>query len=469
MTATIILGIGLEYIDTVFQAIQASDFSQYTIAGMKTLAVLFFLVNILKKYNEGIADKDGYTWGLSPGELAKNFAIVLLVIFSTQVLGFFDGILVAIEGQYRGTAPALLPLQMQDIPLEEDVSLFDAASSAMTLLYEALVTPLYGFKILAFILSTILWILDLFIYPLFLAERFFLLGIMQAFFPLVISLAVFEKFRSLAYTFFKLYAAVYMLVPAFFLVNVFINAIYTEINTNFWVNLFGTDTGQGFFAPVVQLGSVGFIVFLKFKLYRPYKNIYNVLKLNRFIVLAVVVCALLSSTFSVWMVFNTNQKALNSAFAINTDGSIIPLKLVTQKENFRVEALAHLELFHNYFYNIDASNYERNLEKALWLGNSSVDNLYRQKKADGVYNRLLQYSLVQKVLSIDSKISESNGTYSFTTTTIFEINRGSIIDTYELVSTGNLITVDRNFPNNPHGLLITNYFENTLKKLNDES
>ena len=201
----------------------------------------------------------------------------------------------------------------------------------------------------------------------------------------------------------------------------------------------------------------------------PYKTIYNVLKLNRFIVLAVVVCALLSSTFSVWMVFNTNQKALNSAFAINTDGSIIPLKLVTQKENFRVEALAHLDLFHNYFYNIDASNYEKNLEKALWLCNSSVDNLYRQKKADGVYNRLLQYSLVQKVLSIDSKISESNGTYSFTTTTIFEINRGSIIDTYELVSTGNLIMVDRNFSNNPHGLLITNYFENTLKKLNDEN
>ena len=268
MTATIILGIGLEYVDTVFQTIQASDFSQYTIAGMKTLAVLFFLVNILKKYNEGVADKDGYTWGLSPGELAKNFAVILLVIFSTQVLGFFDGILVAIEGQYRGTAPTLLPLQMQDIPIEEDVSLIDAAKNAMTLLYEALVTPLYGFKIFSFIIGIFLWILDLFIYPLFLAERFFLLGIMQAFFPLIISLAVFEKFRSLAYNFFKLYAAVYMLVPAFFLVNVFVNALYTEIDTNFWNNLFGTDVGEGFFAPVVQLGSVGFIVFLKFKLYR---------------------------------------------------------------------------------------------------------------------------------------------------------------------------------------------------------
>ena len=201
----------------------------------------------------------------------------------------------------------------------------------------------------------------------------------------------------------------------------------------------------------------------------PYTNIYNVLKLNRFIVLVVILFALLSSTFSLWMAFTTNKNALNSAFAINTDGSIIPLKLVTQKENFRVEALAHLELFHTYFYNIDASNYERNLEKALWLGNSSVDNLYRQKKADGVYNRLLQYSLVQKVLSIDSRITENNGSYGFITTTIFEINRGSIIDTYELVSTGNLIVVDRNFPNNPHGLLITDYFENTLKKLSNEN
>lgn len=198
----------------------------------------------------------------------------------------------------------------------------------------------------------------------------------------------------------------------------------------------------------------------------PYKNIYSILKLNRIIVISVVICALLSSSFSVWIVFKTNEKALNSAFAINTDGSIIPLKIVSQKENFKVEALAHLELFHNYFYNIDASNYEKNLAKALWLGNSSVDNLYRQKRADGVYNRLLQFSLVQKVLSIDSQIENTNESCKFLTTTRFEINRGSIIDTYELTTTGKLIMVDRNFPNNPHGLLITEFFEKSLKKLN---
>ena len=200
----------------------------------------------------------------------------------------------------------------------------------------------------------------------------------------------------------------------------------------------------------------------------PYKNIYSVLKINRFIVLAVVAACLLTCFFSILTVYRFNRSMLNSTFAVNTDGSIIPLKLVSQKENMEVEALSHLDLFHNYFYGIDESNYEKNLGKALWLGDSAVDNVYRQKKADGVYNRLLQYSLVQKVLSINTELTLMNKATSFRTETIFEINRGSIVDRYQLITTGNLITVDRNFPNNTHGLLITNFFENSLKKLNNQ-
>lgn len=268
MMATIFLAIGVEYFDTVFQVIKASAFSQYSMAGIKGLAVLFFVVNLLKKYNEGAIHRLGYTFGLQPDELIKNVVVILLVLSSTQILGFFDAVLVAIEEEYRNTAPALLPIQLQVISIEEDIGALDAVKKAMTLLYEALASPLHGWKLLAFIFSLFLWIMDLFIYPLFLAERFFLLGILQAFFPFVISLSVFEKFRSMAYNFFKLYAAVFMVVPAFFLVNVFVNAIYTEINTNFWVDYFGTEVGNRIFAPVVEVGSIGFIVFLKFKLYR---------------------------------------------------------------------------------------------------------------------------------------------------------------------------------------------------------
>ena len=200
----------------------------------------------------------------------------------------------------------------------------------------------------------------------------------------------------------------------------------------------------------------------------PYKNIYTILKLNRFIVLAVVIGAVLTSVISVLLVLKLHKETVNNAFVVNNDGSVIPLQLVSQQENLSVEVLAHLDLFHRYFYHIDASNYEKHLEKALWLGNSSVDALYRQKKADGVYNRLLQYSLVQKVISIDSKIDIQKEPYVFETKIIFEINRGTVIDRYELTTTGNLIHVDRNFPKNTHGLLITNFFENTLKKLDYE-
>ena len=197
----------------------------------------------------------------------------------------------------------------------------------------------------------------------------------------------------------------------------------------------------------------------------PYKNIFQVLKLNRFIVMAMVVASALTCCLSVLIVVKLQKETINKAFVVNTDGSVIPLKMVAQRENLGVEALSHLENFHNWFYGIDAGNFNRNIDRALWLGNSSVDGLYKQKKADGFYNRLLQYSLVQRVLKIESKIDLDQEPYPFETRTVFEINRGAVTDTYELTTTGKLMHVDRNFPNNPHGLLITNFFETSLQKL----
>ena len=202
----------------------------------------------------------------------------------------------------------------------------------------------------------------------------------------------------------------------------------------------------------------------------PYKNIYEVLKMNRFIVLAVILMAFLSTIISSLISYKMYNKTLDGSFAIGKNGEVIPLQWVQEKENLEVEALEHLRLFHSYFYGLDATNFESHIEKALWLGDSSVDNVYRQKKADGVYNRLMQYSLVQKVISIESELDLTAEPYPFRTVTVFQINRGSAIDTYELVSTGKLLHLEkRNFPKNTHALLVTDYFENTLKKIDYEA
>ncbi|AVR47184.1 conjugal transfer protein TraK [Christiangramia fulva] len=201
----------------------------------------------------------------------------------------------------------------------------------------------------------------------------------------------------------------------------------------------------------------------------PYMHIYKILRLNRFVVLTVLLISFGSSVISMVQVRKAYKELLNKAFVVNSDGSVVPISLVDQRENLEVEARAHLELFHRYFYDLSTSNYEAHLEKALWLGNSSVDEAYRQKKADGVYNRLLQYSLVQRVTSIQSELDLSAAPFAFRTVVHFEVNRGSTTDRYELITTGYLVRVDRNFPKNPHGLLITDFFENSLKKLQDDN
>ncbi|WP_417445267.1 conjugal transfer protein TraK [Joostella sp.] len=199
----------------------------------------------------------------------------------------------------------------------------------------------------------------------------------------------------------------------------------------------------------------------------PYKNIFEVLRTNRFIVLVTVCCSALVCMVAVLVTFKIHMESLNNAFVISAKGDVIPLEIVRQRENLEVEALAHLESFHHYFYDLDATNYKKNIEKSLWLGNNSLVDLYRQKQAEGVYNRLLQYSLVQKVISIRSQITLDKEPYHFKSVTNFQINRGTMTDTYELITSGSLIHVDRNFPHNPHGLLITDYLENTLRKLED--
>ena len=97
-----------------------------------------------------------------------------------------------------------------------------------------------------------------------------------------------------------------------------------------------------------------------------------------------------------------------------------------------------MERFHFSFYDLTPDTYETQLEKALWLGNSSVDEVYGQKKADGVYNRILQYALVQKVDSISSTLDVSQSPYLFRSQLFFSIHRGNIKESYELVTSGKL-------------------------------
>ncbi|MBW8242550.1 conjugal transfer protein TraK [Muricauda oceani] len=200
-----------------------------------------------------------------------------------------------------------------------------------------------------------------------------------------------------------------------------------------------------------------------------YKNITDVLRLNRFIVLAVVILCLLTSGLSLGLLYHYQKKLLNSAFAIGGDGAIVPLQLVDQQQKREVEALTHIDRFHRLFYGIDGTNYRDHLEKALRLGDASVDAIYRQKRSDGVYNRLLQFSLRQQIEQVEIELDLKSEPYGFRARTLFEVHRGTVTDRYQLDTSGKLINVDRNFPHNPHGLLIIDFYEDSLRKLKPQT
>ncbi|QLE02008.1 conjugal transfer protein TraK [Galbibacter sp. BG1] len=201
------------------------------------------------------------------------------------------------------------------------------------------------------------------------------------------------------------------------------------------------------------------------KLKSPYKNIYTVLQLNRWVVLASIIGSVITTVVSLLMVIKLHKETIRNAFVVSREGDVIPLEIANNRENLKIEALAHLEKFHRYFYGLEAGGYKTQIEKALWLGDSSVDEVYRQKKMEGFYNRLVQYALVQQVKEVSSEVLIQDDVISFKCRVLFEISRGTVTDRYELQTSGELMQVKRNFPHNPHGLLIKGFFENSLQKL----
>lgn len=200
----------------------------------------------------------------------------------------------------------------------------------------------------------------------------------------------------------------------------------------------------------------------------PYPNIYEVLNRHRWIVLTVVIGSFVTVLGCVGMVLFQMKENKEHVFVLSPEGMVIPLKWEALQSYSTVEAQAQLDQFHRLFYGLEAGNYQQRIEQALWLGDQTVAEVYQQKRAEGVFNRLLQYSLVQRVLSVTSEVSADGTAFGFRTQVVFEIKRGTVTDTYELYTTGNLIHVDRSFPENPHGLLVTNFFEQSLRKLTAE-
>lgn len=193
----------------------------------------------------------------------------------------------------------------------------------------------------------------------------------------------------------------------------------------------------------------------------PKVNIYKFLLLNRLIVFALVGAFLVASIIMGISINRLYSKQLNTVLVVGTEGEVIPMKWLKRKENIEIELKHHLLMFHENFYAYDLMNVKRNTEKALWLGDNSIEQLYIKRSNDGWYNKVEMYNIKQSIVIEPENIIIQGNKEPFQFKIIAEltITQGNQISIYQFETLGNIIFVSRNYPLNPHGFLITNFSE----------
>ncbi len=195
---------------------------------------------------------------------------------------------------------------------------------------------------------------------------------------------------------------------------------------------------------------------------RPKIDIYKTLIINRLVVWGLLIAFVCSSLIFAFSLNNLYAKQLNTVLVLDSNGEVIPMKWMQRDENIKVEIKDHLEKFHTYFYQYDAFNVEKSLEKALWFGDNSIEQLYIKRKNDGWYTKVSSYGINQtiEILPENIEIQGNNEPYSFRVKAILSITQDDQTVRYSFETTGLIIFVSRNYPLNPHGLLITRFAEN---------
>ena len=180
-------------------------------------------------------------------------------------------------------------------------------------------------------------------------------------------------------------------------------------------------------------------------------------KQGRILTIICVVGMIAVAAFAIVYTTNAVQQQSQVIYALMGDNAV-SLRAISVTENRPVEAENHVDLFHRMFFNLDPDRevIDRNINRAVGLGDQSVMALFEDYEEDGYYRKLISSNTSQRV-SIDSIMLDMSGDpYSFRFTGRTVITRPSSVTTRKLVTQGFFRDVQRS-KNNPHGFLIERF------------
>jgi|GEM_PF-6475768 len=247
-----------QFINNIYQKIFNSSTSFQAIVGMKLLCAILLVVWYYYKFFASTAKKDDTFSPLSSFDIMKGVALLLTIAFYDQFLSLLDNIFSAIEGQYAtlSVEPRLGVLnEMSEDALEiEKPKGWEAAIIELVYsLGSVLTSPL---DLIFKVLEAVIGIIDYIMYALFLAERFFFIGVLRILGGLAIACAAIPKLEKWFWNWLSTYTALWLLAIPLMLGNFFTNEIYNNMQLGVGSVLYG-----------MRLIMLTFIVWLKFKIF----------------------------------------------------------------------------------------------------------------------------------------------------------------------------------------------------------
>lgn len=196
------------------------------------------------------------------------------------------------------------------------------------------------------------------------------------------------------------------------------------------------------------------------------KDIYSEMRKNHRTVWGVVIVSTISVLSMLYVSLAIYSDSTNKIFTINSSGDLIPLSLVSDR-NDKVKVLkSNADYFVKNFYDLDQYSIKEKKEKALWLVGEQPTKIIKDKDNKGYYNDFLSINgLVQKaeILPDSWNISNIDDSPNLDFSVLVKRVNGRNEEFYRADVQMRMTKVNINYPYNPFGYLITNFVENLVK------
>ena len=189
-------------------------------------------------------------------------------------------------------------------------------------------------------------------------------------------------------------------------------------------------------------------------MFQKMKNIDSAFRYIRLFTFAIVLAAVLISSFVAYKSYQLASQSQQKIFII-ANGKALEAYSADRKDNIPVEAKDHVKMFHHFFFTLDPDDkvIQANITKALYLADNSAKQQYDNLKENGYYSNIIAGNISQEI-TMDSIIINTNSyPYYFRYKGEQKIIRPTTIVTRSLVTEGYLRNVSRS-DNNAHGFLI---------------